>query len=81
MWQRFTEPARRVIFFAQQEASRLGQNHVSTEHLLLGLIRDNSTVAISALDRIGVSRENIRRAIERQAALGRICCSLRGQSG
>jgi len=70
MWQRFTEPARRVVFFAQQEASRLGQNHVSTEHLLLGLIRDNSTVAISALDRIGVSRENIRRAIERQVARG-----------
>ena len=37
MWQRFTERARRVVFFAQEEAGRLGENYVSTEHLLLGL--------------------------------------------
>ena len=39
MWQRFTERARRVVFFAQEEAGRLGENYVSTEHLLLGLVR------------------------------------------
>ena len=36
MWQRFTERARRVVFFAQEEAGRLGENYVSTEHLLAG---------------------------------------------
>ena len=37
MWQRFTERARRIVFFAQEEAGRLGENYISTEHLLLGL--------------------------------------------
>jgi len=44
MWQRFTERARKVIFFAQEEAGRFGVNHVSTEHLLLGLVRENETL-------------------------------------
>ena len=53
MWQRFTERARRVVFFAQEEAGRLGENYVSTEHLLLGLVRENDSVAARILDRIG----------------------------
>src|SRR6202011_3086545 len=54
MWQRFTERARRVVFFAQEEAGRLGENYVSTEHLLLGLVRENDSVAARLLDKIGV---------------------------
>jgi len=45
MWQRFTERARRVVFFAQEEAARLGENYVGTEHLLLGLVRESDSVA------------------------------------
>lgn len=55
MWQRFTERARRVVFFAQEEASRLGENFVTTEHLLLGLVRESDSVAARILDRMGVS--------------------------
>ncbi|MBC8102450.1 MAG: ATP-dependent Clp protease ATP-binding subunit [Cytophagales bacterium] len=70
MWQRFTERARRVVFFAQEEAGRLGENYVSTEHLLLGLVRENDSVAARILDRIGVSLGRIRSEIERQVARG-----------
>ena len=70
MWQRFTERARKVVFYAQEEAGRVGQNYVSTEHLLLGLVRENDSVAARLLDRLGVSLGRIRSEIERQVARG-----------
>ena len=70
MWQRFTERARKVVFYAQEEAGRLGENYVSTEHLLLGLVRENDSVAARILDRIGVSLGRIRSEIERQVSRG-----------
>jgi ornithine carbamoyltransferase len=65
MWQRFTERARRVVFFAQEEAGRLGENYVNTEHLLLGLVRENDSVAARILDRLGVNLGRVRTEIER----------------
>jgi len=50
MWQRFTESARRTVFFAQEEANLFGESYVSTEHLLLGLLRENNNVAQQILD-------------------------------
>lgn len=41
MFERFTMRARRVIFFARSEASKTGRSAISTEHLLLGLMREN----------------------------------------
>ncbi len=59
-----------MVFFAQEEAGRLGENYVSTEHLLLGLVKENDSVAARILDRIGVSLGRIRSEIERQVAKG-----------
>jgi ATP-dependent Clp protease ATP-binding subunit ClpA len=70
MWQRFTERARRVVFFAQEEAARLGENFVGTEHLLLGLVRENDSVAARILDRLGIPLGRIRADIERQVTQG-----------
>lgn len=70
MWQRFTERARRVIFFAQEEAGRLGENFVTTEHLLLGLVRENDSVAARILERMGVSLNRVRSEVERQVTRG-----------
>lgn len=70
MWQRFTERARRSVFFAQEEAGKLGEIHVSTEHLLLGLIRENDCVAARILDRMGISLRRVQHEIERQVARG-----------
>jgi hypothetical protein len=70
VWQRFTERARRVVFFAQEEAGRLGENYVSTEHLLLGLVREHDSVAVRLLERMGVSSERVRSEIEKQVAKG-----------
>jgi ATP-dependent Clp protease ATP-binding subunit ClpC len=70
MWQRFTERARRIVFFAQEEAGRLGENYVSTEHLLLGMVRESDSVAVIVLDKMGVAPGHIRSEIERQVARG-----------
>jgi ATP-dependent Clp protease ATP-binding subunit ClpC len=47
MFERYTEKARRVIFFARYEASQFGQPYIETEHLLLGILReDNEVIAL-----------------------------------
>ena len=43
MFERYTEKARRVIFFARYEASQFGSPCIETEHLLLGLLRANAS--------------------------------------
>ncbi len=45
MFERFTEKARRVIFFARYEASQYGNHTIETEHILLGLIREDKALA------------------------------------
>ena len=51
MFERYTERARRVIFFARYEASQLGSRTIETEHLLLGLIRENNGLTGQLLGR------------------------------
>src|SRR5437773_3404331 len=70
MWQRFTERARRIVFFAQEEAARLGECYVGTEHLLLGLVREGDTVAAKVLDRLDVKLGRVRAEIELQVTRG-----------
>jgi ATP-dependent Clp protease ATP-binding subunit ClpC len=70
MWQRFTERARKVVFYAQEEAQKYGEGYVSTEHLLLGLVREPDSVAARVLDRLGVSLNRIRTEVEKQLPRG-----------
>ncbi len=60
MFERFTDRARRVIVLAQEEAIELGQDHIGTEHILLGLIREGEGVASQVLLRQGVELEHVR---------------------
>ena len=70
MWQRFTERARKVVFYAQEEAQKFGEGYVSTEHLLLGLVRESDSVAARVLERLGVSLGRIRQEVEKQLPRG-----------
>jgi ATP-dependent Clp protease ATP-binding subunit ClpC len=70
MWQRFTERARKVVFYAQEEAQKFGEGYVSTEHLLLGLVRESDSVAARVLDRLGVSLTKVRSEVEKQLPKG-----------
>jgi uncharacterized protein (TIGR02246 family) len=65
MFERFTEKARRVIFFARYEASQYGSMSIETEHLLLGLMREDRGLVWKFLRENG-GVESIRREIESQ---------------
>jgi ATP-dependent Clp protease ATP-binding subunit ClpC len=64
MFERYTERARRVLFFARYEASQLGSVSIETEHLLLGLIREGKGLTSRIFARSHLSLENIRKEIE-----------------
>jgi ATP-dependent Clp protease ATP-binding subunit ClpC len=67
MFERYTERARRVIFFARYEASQLGSNSIETEHLLLGLIREGKGLTSRIFSKSHLSMETIRKEIEGRA--------------
>ena len=64
MFERYTERARRVLFFARYEASQLGSVSIETEHLLLGLIREGKGLMSRVLARSNVSAETLRKEVE-----------------
>jgi len=70
MWLRFTERARRMVFYAQEEAEQLGENSVATEHLLLGLLREEDHVAARILKRMDLDLQSIRDEVHRRVTPG-----------
>ena len=68
---RFTQRARRVLTFAQEEAERLNHNYIGTEHLLLGLMREESGVAGRVLRTLNVQPTQISGMVERITGPGR----------
>jgi ATP-dependent Clp protease ATP-binding subunit ClpC len=63
MFERYTESARRSLFFARYESSQLGGVSIETEHLLLGLVRDGSALTMLT----GLPLEGLRLDLERRA--------------
>ena len=68
MFERYTEKARRVIFFARYEASQFGSPYIETEHLLLGLLREDKALTNRFL-RSHASVESIRKQIEQHTTI------------
>jgi ATP-dependent Clp protease ATP-binding subunit ClpC len=60
MFERFTERARRVVVYAQEEARELSHNYIGTEHLLLGLLREPESVAGRVLAKLEISLDAVR---------------------
>jgi ATP-dependent Clp protease ATP-binding subunit ClpC len=63
-FEKFTERARRVLTAAQEEAQHLNHNYIGTEHILLGLIREEEGVAAKVLVNMGVTLSKVRSAVE-----------------
>ena len=79
MFERFTEKARRVVFFARYEAGQYGSPYIETEHLLLGLLREDNSLSRRILASGGIFKEmsfspvaieSIRRKISERGMLG-----------
>jgi len=63
-FEKFSERARRALTSAQEEAQRLNHSYIGTEHILLGLIREEEGVAAKVLKELGVSSSKVRSAVE-----------------
>jgi uncharacterized protein (TIGR03435 family) len=66
MFERFTDQARRVLFFAREEASQLGSTRIDTEHLLLGIIRDCKGLTGRLFADAGAALDDIRHGVLRR---------------
>src|SRR6202035_4174945 len=69
VFERFTDRARRVLVLAQEEARLLNHGFIGTEHILLGLIREDHGVAAKALEQMDVSLEAVREKVKEAITL------------
>ena len=70
MFNRFTEQAKRALLLAQEEANRLNHGYLGTEHILLGLIREDEGIAANALKSSGIDLARVRQAVETTVGKG-----------
>ncbi|MEE8598207.1 MAG: ATP-dependent Clp protease ATP-binding subunit [Dehalococcoidales bacterium] len=63
-FEKFSERARRVLTLAQEEAQHFNHNYIGTEHILLGLVREDEGVAAKVLTNMGVGLNRVRSAVE-----------------
>ncbi len=70
MFQRFTERARQVVVFAQDEARAFKHNYVGTEHILLGLLREEEGLAYHVLESLDITVEEVRAQVARIVGQG-----------
>jgi ATP-dependent Clp protease ATP-binding subunit ClpC len=75
--QRFTQRARRVLALAQEEADRLSHNYIGTEHLLLGIVREENGIAGRVLRELGAKPDRVAEMVERMTGAGRRAASER----
>ena len=69
MFERYTEKARRVIFFARYEASQLGAQAIEAEHILLGLLREDKQLTQKFFRSPDSTIKSIRKEIEGRTPL------------
>jgi len=70
MFERFTERARQVVVLAQDEARALRHNYIGTEHLLLGLLREEEGLAARVLEQFGVEIDAVRAMVRNRVGEG-----------
>lgn len=69
-WERFTQRARRVLSLAQEEAERLNHSYIGSEHVLIGLLREEGGVAGRVLRELGLESNRVQAMVERLAGMG-----------
>ncbi|MFZ0797703.1 MAG: Clp protease N-terminal domain-containing protein [Terriglobales bacterium] len=71
MFERYTEKARRVIFFARYEAGQFGSPYIESEHLLLGLLRESKALSGRILSGPSFTVDDLRKEVEKHATVGK----------
>jgi ATP-dependent Clp protease ATP-binding subunit ClpC len=70
LFERFTERARQVVVLAQEEARTLKHNYIGTEHILLGLLREEEGLAARVLESLDITVERVRSQVVRIVGSG-----------
>jgi len=70
MFDKFTERAQKVLFYAQEDAQLLKHGYVGTEHILLGILKEQDGIAEKCLNDMNVSLEEVRELIEEYEGMG-----------
>ncbi|MEJ2182811.1 MAG: ATP-dependent Clp protease ATP-binding subunit [Nitrospirota bacterium] len=70
MFEKFTERGRKVIIYAKEEAERRQNDYLGTEHLLLAILRDEDSLPVAILKKMGLSPDELRMEIERNLPIG-----------
>jgi ATP-dependent Clp protease ATP-binding subunit ClpC len=70
VFERFTERARQVVVLAQEEARQLKHNYIGTEHILLGLLREEEGLAARVLESLDITVERVRAQVVRIVGSG-----------
>jgi ATP-dependent Clp protease ATP-binding subunit ClpC len=70
VFERFTERARQVVVLAQDEARALKHNYIGTEHILLGLLREEEGLAARVLESLDITVEEVREQVKRLVGEG-----------
>jgi len=65
MFEKFTERGRKVIVYAREEAERLQNDYLGTEHVLLGTLREEDGIPVAVLRKMGIDVDQIRMEVER----------------
>ena len=69
-WERFTQRARRVLSLAQEEAERLNHSYIGSEHILIGLMREEGGIAGRVLKEMGLELSRVQETVARISAAG-----------
>jgi ATP-dependent Clp protease ATP-binding subunit ClpC len=70
VFERFTERAKQVVVLAQEEARALKHNYIGTEHILLGLLREEEGLAARVLESLDITVEEVREQVKRLVGRG-----------
>ncbi len=70
MFEKFTEKGRKIIIYAKEEAEKRNNDYLGTEHLLLAILREEDSVPITTLKKMGLSVEEIRYEVEKSLPVG-----------
>jgi ATP-dependent Clp protease ATP-binding subunit ClpC len=70
MFEKFTERGRKIIIYAKEEAERRQNDYLGTEHLLLAILREDDSLPVTILRKMGLSLDELRMEIERNLPIG-----------
>ncbi|MCS7214857.1 MAG: ATP-dependent Clp protease ATP-binding subunit [Thermodesulfovibrio sp.] len=66
MFEKFTEKGRKIILYAREEAEKRNSEFLDTEHLLLAILREEESIPIAILKKLGINPENVRYELEKR---------------